>query len=587
MSINKKKRYHKKNKFYRNEQTKQLEKNLKDDERELQAIKDAFEKGNYEGLGKLPLKVDKFKRVSQGKVPKELSEKEKKKREEMNLKYVENLEKEQKRLFKDRAGRKNKIDPIKKIEITNYENAFLKECREVFSKDNKSNTNNKKNQNTEKNNIENINNNNNNKTQKQKLNNPSNSRLSSRKENRVKNNNDDSMRVTHEKIEIECDTDAQLDEQFLKKLSDEDRDLYENQTGKVFELLKSIHLGRFIENFIIETYDNYDDFINLPKNFFKLLDEPFLNPAQQRKLFCKLHEIKKQSKEKKNEQQIGMIPATEIINNIKKNQIQQKKQNNNIQKQKKENKIFENTIIDTNNNKINNNNKNNNNNNNNINNNNNNNINNKINENNNEENDIKSHINELKKEEIDPDLLEIEELERKQAEEFKKAVEDFRNGNINKNQKVIIKSENGMTAKENDMIKTDVNQSEILCCWNCFKPIKKEETVFKNFNSKDDQNILFKKKSFCSMKCFKEFEVKKKSTIICFQCEKQFDIKNGFILYDRQKFCSTKCKEEYIKDNINSNGKNSNNESIKSKEIDNEKDDDISENDDYDPMNDF
>ena len=56
----------------------------------------------------------------------------------MNLKYVENLEKEQRRLFKDRAGRKNKIDPIKKIEITNYENAFLKECREVFSKDNKS-----------------------------------------------------------------------------------------------------------------------------------------------------------------------------------------------------------------------------------------------------------------------------------------------------------------------------------------------------------------------------------------------------------------------------------------------------------------
>ena len=554
----------KKNNFYRNEQTKELEKNIKDDERELQAIKDAFEKGNYEGLGKLPLKVDKFKRISQGKVPKELSEKQKKKREEMNLKYVENLEKEQKRLFKDRAGRKNKIDPIKKIEITNYENAFLKECREVFSKDNKSNTNNKKNQNTEKNNNENINNNNN-KTQKQKSNNPSSSRLSSKKENRVKNNNEDSMRVTHEKIEIECDTDAQLDEQFLKKLNDEDRDLYENQTGKIFELLKSIHLGRFIENFILETYDNYDDFINLPKNFFKLLDEPFLNPAQQKKLYNKIHEVKKQSKEKKKEEQSGIIPATEIINNIKKNQIQQKKQNDNIQKQKKENKIFENTIIDTKNN------------------NNNNKTNNKIEENNNEENEIKNHINELKKEEIDPDLLEIEELERKQAEEFKKAVEDFRNGNINN--KIIMKSENGMTAKENDMIKTDVNQSEILCCWNCFKPIKKEETIFKNFNAKDDQNILFKKKSFCSMKCFKEFEVKKKSTIICFQCEKQFDIKNGFILYDRQKFCSTKCKEEYINDN-NLNEKNSKNETIKSKDIENENDD-ISENDDYDPMNDF
>ena len=50
------------------------------------------------------------------------------------------------------------------------------------------------------------------------------------------------------------------------------------------------------------------------------------------------------------------------------------------------------------------------------------------------------------------------------------------------------------------------------------------------------------------MKCFKDFEVKKKSIIICFQCEKQFDIKNGFILYDKQKFCSSKCKEEYIKE---------------------------------------
>ncbi len=39
------------------------------------------------------------------------------------------------------------------------------------------------------------------------------------------------------------------------------------------------------------------------------------------------------------------------------------------------------------------------------------------------------------------------------------------------------------------------------------------------------------------MKCFKDFEFKKKNGLICFQCEKQFDIKNGFILYDKQKFC--------------------------------------------------
>ena len=355
------------------------------------------------------------------------------------------------------------------------------------------------------------------------------------------------MRINHEKIEIECEIDAPLDEKFLKNLKDEDKDFYENQTGEVFNLLKSINLARFIEKFILETYDNYEDFINLPKDFFKLLDEPFLNAAQQKKLYHKIHEVKHQKKQKK-EIEIGVIPASEIINNIKKNQ---KKQN---EKQKKESKLFENK-----NEKV------------------------DINNNDNEENEIKDHINELKKKEIDPDLLEIEEMERQQAEEFKKAVEDFRNGNLNEDKKLIIKSETGINVKEEDMIKTDVNQSEILCCWNCFKPIKKEETIFKNFIGKDDENILFKKKSFCSMKCFKDFEVKKKSTIICFQCEKQFDIKNGFILYDKQKFCSSKCKEEYIKENSNKSEKNIFN---KSKEIENEKEKD-SEIDDYAPMNDF
>ena len=31
------------------------------------------------------------------------------------------------------------------------------------------------------------------------------------------------MRITHEKIEIECDIDAPLDEKFLKNLKDEDK----------------------------------------------------------------------------------------------------------------------------------------------------------------------------------------------------------------------------------------------------------------------------------------------------------------------------------------------------------------------------
>ena len=179
-------------------------------------------------------------------MPKKLSEKEKKRREEMKrLKDVENLEKIQKKLFKDRPGKNNKINPIKKQEITNYENAFLKECREVFSKDNKSIS--KASLNTTKNNEKEKE-----KEKEKNKNSINSSRLPSRQENKSKNNNDDNntMRITHEKIEIECDIDAPLDEKFLKNLKDEDRDFYENQTGEVFNLLKSINLARFIEKFI-------------------------------------------------------------------------------------------------------------------------------------------------------------------------------------------------------------------------------------------------------------------------------------------------------------------------------------------------
>ena len=47
-----------------------------------------------------------------------------------------------------------------------------------------------------------------------------------------------------------------------------------------------------------------------------------LNAAQQKKLYHKIHEVKHQKKQKK-EIEIGVIPASEIINNIKKNQKKQ------------------------------------------------------------------------------------------------------------------------------------------------------------------------------------------------------------------------------------------------------------------------
>ena len=96
--------------MFRIAQTKELENNLKEDERELLAIKDAFEKGHFEGLEKLPLKLDKYNKYGTSiKMPKKLSEKEKKRREERKrLKDLENLEKIQKKLFKIRPGKNNK-----------------------------------------------------------------------------------------------------------------------------------------------------------------------------------------------------------------------------------------------------------------------------------------------------------------------------------------------------------------------------------------------------------------------------------------------------------------------------------------------
>ena len=133
-----------------------------------------------------------------------------------------------------------------------------------------------------------------------------------------------------------------------------------------------------------------------------------------------------------------------------------------------------------------------------------------------------------------------------------------------------------------------IKNSEIKCCWNCLKPLKKEECVIKNFNNNFDESIIYKQKTFCSEKCFKEYDIKKKSNIICFGCGKVFDIKNGFILHDGQKFCSSKCKSSFIKGNgkniINQKSNKNNNNFKEKKKNDNESD---YEGDNYDPMDDF
>ena len=110
---------------------------------------------------------------------------------------------------------------------------------------------------------------------------------------------------------------------------------------------------------------------------------------------------------------------------------------------------------------------------------------------------------------------------------------------------------------------------DFICCWNCYKPLKKENSILKKDNNlyKDDELAIFQYKNFCSEKCYKIFENEK-------------IVKKLFKTENINQFTDTKNKEEKEtnKDNenlINDKGSNINDE------------EDYSEEDNYDPMDDF
>ena len=426
-----------------------MQSSVEDEERELEVIKEVFEKGNIHALDSLPLNLPhkKAKISTSAKIPKKLSKKEIEKREERKkLKEIERIENIQKKLFGERKGkfnelkRPNLLEPIKKKnknEPMICENKLLKECREMFGTENTKTP--KENKQTPKNIV-----------QKHNIDNTN---------NEVNTSHNSTMRKTFtEKIEIECEQDKQKDKEFIDKLTEEEKDFYQEQTKELFNFLSELNLVRFIEKFILEGYDLFEDFLKLPKDFFKHLDEPFLDKNQQKKLYSKIEE-----------------------------------ENN---------------------------------------------------------------------------KRELEKIEKAQEEEFKKAVNDFRQNKTF--------TDFDINAKDDTMLESKV---EVVCCWNCYKALAKEDAIIKKY-SNDDNNIVIQEKVFCSEKCLKEFEMKKHSNIICFECDKIFDMTKGFVVCDGEKFCSVKCKKEY--------------EDKKSKPIAEEEQQQKEpsssseeENDSYDPMEDF
>ena len=132
-----------------------------------------------------------------------------------------------------------------------------------------------------------------------------------------------------------------------------------------------------------------------------------------------------------------------------------------------------------------------------------------------------------------------------------------------KKEKPKIKVDNSCNFSVNNSL--ILSPDEIICCWSCLKPLKKDDSIKKEYDisiSGDDDPNLFKYKYFCSEKCRTIFEKEKK--------EKQIN--------------ETKIKNELI-NNIKNKSENKNESEININR-NNNKDDSLEE-DNYDPMEDF
>ena len=376
--------------------------------------------------------------------------------------------------------------------------------------------------------------------------------------------------------------DKEKDEEFLKSLDSSVKAFYMEKTKEIFDLLSEINLCRFIDVFLREGYDLFEEFINLPRDYFDKMEKPFLNKEQQEKLYSKLSIFKNK--------QESLTQENKFENNINFNGRAAKTEQAFYNKNKSN---IRNRIINE-----------------------------KLNKKNND-NNIDSSDNRkvsetspmIAKDELFHKNIDIEELEKQRTEEFKKAVEEWRSNANNKDSEKNNKlndSSNKVNKESNDQISSTssllINSpNEIICCYNCFKPIKKENSIIKEYQNKSDIVLFLKNKNFCSLKCVKDYEKKIRTKYVCFQCNKTFDLYLGFVAHEGEKFCSSNCKNKYIEIETmlmkNNGGKNKNRKKgkntleEKSKENKNEinKNNDVGEKneekyyegDDYDPMDDF
>ena len=270
-------------KIKKTNKTQDLELDVKEKELEYQAIKEAIEKGNIDILSNFHMNSIKSTKMST-KIPKKLSEKEKEKRDEIRrLKEAEDLAQIQQKLFRQVKGRK-KIEPISKKGLYANKDVFAanieKECEKVFPKEEKNKT------------IELL------RSENVMLRN-----------NNISNNNIERSSIIEKKnmgmgrkFKINCENLNEIDEikdkEYFDKLDKDIRNFYIEKCGQIFRFLKDIHLCRYIDEFLKQGYDIYEEFLEIPDDFFQQMNIPFLNKSQQQKFYNKLHLVQSKYKQK-------------------------------------------------------------------------------------------------------------------------------------------------------------------------------------------------------------------------------------------------------------------------------------------------
>ena len=456
-----------------------LEQDIKEQERELNALKKVYELNDIKALNVLPLKnLPKLKRNSV-RVPKKLNDEEKERRREIKkLKEIEELNKIQMTLFKDIKFHKKKnikLEPINQINPLSHRRFFQtedcfannlnKECDTILG-ENKKNINKNKKFNPYKTNVD-IN------LEKRACN----AQLNKIKEIESKFNYKKESKEIKEIKKIisnknELNNDEDKDKDFLDNLDNNLKNFYMTKTRDIFYFLKEINLCRYIHYFLNAGYDLFEEFLELPLDFFDKMQNPFLNQNQREKFYHQISLYKK--------------------NNI-----------NNTTNDKKE--IVSNKEI---------------------------------------KKEIKIDLNKEKKKMMSEVGCDADITIKKEKPKIK--VDNSCNFSVN-----------------NSLI---LSPDEIICCWSCLKPLKKDDSIKKEYDiniSGDDDPNLFKYKYFCSEKCRTIFEKEKKEKIL-----NETKIKNELINEIKNK------KENKNENEININKGNN-------------EDDSLEEEDNYDPMEDF